>query len=53
MRKVVLTELKHRPAEKEYHISFYDAKYDYFYVIDAVEGKVVTKDQTLDFFTRN
>lgn len=42
--KVVLTELKHRPAEKEYHISFYDAKYDYFYVIDAVEGKVVTKD---------
>ena len=41
---VVLTELKHRPAEKEYHISFYDSKYDYFYVIDAVEGNVVSKD---------
>lgn len=42
--EITLEELHHRPAEKEYHIVFTVGKIEYIYVIDAVEGDIVSKE---------
>lgn len=41
---VNLEELLHRPVEKEYYIEFTVGLTDYYYVINAVDGSVISKD---------
>jgi len=39
-----LEELLHRPVEKEYYIEFTVGLTDYYYVIDAIDGSVISKE---------
>jgi len=41
---VNLEELLHRPAEKEYYIEFTVGLTDYYYVINAIDGSVISKE---------
>jgi len=41
---VALEELLHRPKEKEYYIEFTVGLCDYYYVINALDGSVISKE---------
>ena len=41
---VKLEELKHRPKEKEYYIEFTVGLCDYYYVINALNGSIISKE---------
>ncbi len=43
-KAVKLEELKHKPVEKEYHIEFSVGLVDYVYVINAVDGSIISKE---------
>ncbi len=43
---ILVEVVKHRPVEKEYNIEFSVGLMEYFYVIDATDGTIISKDVT-------
>ncbi len=43
---IVVEEVKHRPAEKEYSIEFSAGLMEYSYVINATDGTIISKEVT-------